>query len=76
MVDWIVRPTSSNSGRAAIPCRIPSPFTRYWPRIPEPDQSLPIEYRNRGIRVGDVGLMTEDCGFDFLFNVHTKLIIR
>ncbi|KAF9022061.1 hypothetical protein BDZ89DRAFT_926251, partial [Hymenopellis radicata] len=38
--------------------------------IPEPDQSLPAEYRCRGVSIGDVGLMTEDGGFDFLYNIH------
>ncbi|PBK66329.1 hypothetical protein ARMSODRAFT_890651 [Armillaria solidipes] len=37
--------------------------------IPEPDYSLPDAYRDKGVSVGDLGILTEDGGFDFLFNV-------
>ncbi|KAK1230341.1 SCF ubiquitin ligase complex subunit cdc4 [Marasmius sp. AFHP31] len=37
--------------------------------VPEPNGDLPPEYRTTGIRVGDVGLVTADGCFDFLFNV-------
>ncbi|KAK0194033.1 hypothetical protein F5146DRAFT_416112 [Armillaria mellea] len=37
--------------------------------IPEPDPNLPDEYRNKGVSVGDLGILTDDGGFDFLFNV-------
>ena len=30
---------------------------------------LPIPYRAQGVRVGDVGIFTENGGYDFLFNV-------
>ncbi|KAJ8080921.1 hypothetical protein PM082_017756 [Marasmius tenuissimus] len=36
---------------------------------PEPNADLPLEYRTSGIRVGDIGLVTSDGRFDFLFNV-------
>jgi hypothetical protein len=37
--------------------------------IPQSNMVLPIPYRSRGARVGDVGILTEDGGFDFLFNI-------
>ncbi|PBK66352.1 hypothetical protein ARMSODRAFT_856095, partial [Armillaria solidipes] len=37
--------------------------------IPEPDYSLPDAYRDKGVSVGDLGILTEDGGFDFLFNI-------
>ncbi|KAF9016264.1 hypothetical protein BDZ89DRAFT_1045891 [Hymenopellis radicata] len=40
--------------------------------IPDPDENLPEAYRKDGINIGDVGLLTEDGGFDFLFNVHAS----
>ncbi|KAF9022897.1 hypothetical protein BDZ89DRAFT_956163, partial [Hymenopellis radicata] len=40
--------------------------------IPDPDENLPEAYRKDGISIGDVGLLTVDGGFDFLFNVHAS----
>jgi hypothetical protein len=37
--------------------------------IPGPSKHLPMEYRRRGISIGDVGIMTAFGGFDFLFNI-------
>jgi hypothetical protein len=37
--------------------------------IPEP-QSLPEEYRTRGASIGDVGSVTPEGAFDFLFNIY------
>ncbi|KAK0445322.1 uncharacterized protein EV420DRAFT_972287 [Desarmillaria tabescens] len=37
-------------------------------RIPEPDYSLCSAYVERGICVGDVGIIRDDGGFDFIFN--------
>ncbi len=37
--------------------------------IPESDDNLPDVYRNKGVSVGDLGILTDDGGFDFLFNV-------
>ncbi|KAF5313294.1 hypothetical protein D9619_002338 [Psilocybe cf. subviscida] len=37
--------------------------------IPSPNTSLPPEYRYSGVSIGDVGVLTPDGGFDFIFNV-------
>ena len=37
--------------------------------VPEPDRQLPIAYQRMGIRIGDVGVITPDGGFSFLFNI-------
>ncbi|KAF5324403.1 hypothetical protein D9619_011261 [Psilocybe cf. subviscida] len=37
--------------------------------IPSPDRSLPSLNRTLGISVGDVGVLTPEGGFDFLFNI-------
>ncbi|CAA7263331.1 unnamed protein product [Cyclocybe aegerita] len=36
---------------------------------PAPDRRRPLEYRREGIRIGDVGFITEDLGFFFVFNI-------
>ncbi|KAK0188409.1 hypothetical protein F5146DRAFT_1202665 [Armillaria mellea] len=36
--------------------------------IPKPDGHLPEAYRGKGVRVGDVGILRNDGGFDYLFN--------
>jgi len=40
----------------------------FW--TPEPDANLPEAYRERGLSIGDLGLLTDDGGFDYLFNIH------
>ncbi|KAJ7595131.1 hypothetical protein C8J56DRAFT_1124062 [Mycena floridula] len=37
--------------------------------IPEPPSNLPEAYRSNGIRVGDLVCLTEDGGYDYLFNI-------
>ncbi|KAF8838555.1 hypothetical protein BDN67DRAFT_907095 [Paxillus ammoniavirescens] len=37
--------------------------------LPEPDNSLPENYRNDGLRIGDVGVVAEDGSFDVFFNI-------
>jgi hypothetical protein len=36
--------------------------------IPSPLGGLPAAYRRKGVRVGDVGVITANGAFDFLFN--------
>ncbi len=36
--------------------------------IPEPDGRLPEAYRGKGVGIGDVGILRNDGGFDYLFN--------
>lgn len=37
---------------------------------PDPNANLPEVYTKRGISIGDLGILTDDGGFDYLFNIH------
>lgn len=37
--------------------------------IPSPNLSLPVHNRHTGVMVGDLGIITPEGGFDFLFNI-------
>ncbi|KIK80048.1 hypothetical protein PAXRUDRAFT_50392, partial [Paxillus rubicundulus Ve08.2h10] len=37
--------------------------------LPEPDSSLPEDYRSDGLRIGDVCVVAEDGSFDVFFNI-------
>ncbi|KAF8176678.1 hypothetical protein K438DRAFT_1607382 [Mycena galopus ATCC 62051] len=38
--------------------------------VPDPQVNLPVEYRNRGVAIGDVGRITPEGSFDFFFNIY------
>lgn len=37
--------------------------------LPEPYDDLPAEYKETGVAIGDVGTITSDGAFDFVFNI-------
>ncbi|KIJ12516.1 hypothetical protein PAXINDRAFT_49154, partial [Paxillus involutus ATCC 200175] len=49
---------------------IPRDSTRGYPLwYPEPDDNLPEPCRDEGLRIGDIGIVTERGTFDILFNI-------
>ncbi|KZP19478.1 hypothetical protein FIBSPDRAFT_561886 [Athelia psychrophila] len=42
---------------------------RYPMYYPEPLDNLPLEYRRRGVGIGDVGIIKPDGSFEFAFNI-------
>lgn len=55
---------SENYARCLFPKGHGYPF---W--VPKPNDSLSQEYRDRGLDIGDVGIITPRGQFDFLFNI-------
>lgn len=39
----------------------------FW--VPEIDQSLPLPYRQSGMKQGDLIILNDDGGYDYLFNI-------
>ncbi|KAK0485589.1 hypothetical protein EDD18DRAFT_1039609, partial [Armillaria luteobubalina] len=39
----------------------------FW--YPEPDSSAPEEFKKRGVCPGDIRIINNDGGFDFLFSI-------
>jgi hypothetical protein len=37
--------------------------------LPDSFANLPSDYRDKGVRIGDLGIITSDGGFDFVFNI-------
>ncbi|KAM6499185.1 hypothetical protein JOM56_004693 [Amanita muscaria] len=52
--------------RSMLNCQCTAGYPLYEPR---PDCDPSAEYWKKGVRIGDVGIVTEDGIFDFIFNV-------
>lgn len=69
-----------NNGVQASTEERESPIARYQRHLlverhgsplwsPQPHRRLPLSYRQKGISVGDIGVITPQGSFDFLFNI-------
>ncbi|KAF5375984.1 hypothetical protein D9757_008825 [Collybiopsis confluens] len=63
------RPNHSSLVESELYARLLLPRKKGYPLWrPKPDERLPEECRREGVRIGDVGILNELGGFDFLFN--------
>ncbi|PBK99984.1 hypothetical protein ARMGADRAFT_525887 [Armillaria gallica] len=63
-----MKSSKSKSSREIYTCLLLQKEHGYPLWIPEPDGQLPEAYRGKGVGVGDVGILRNDGGFDYLFN--------
>jgi hypothetical protein len=77
--EFLVHFTQSSIGQASTEER-ESPIARYQRHLllerhgsplwsPQPHRRLPLSYRQKGVSVGDVGVITPQGSFDFLFSI-------
>lgn len=78
------RPDSTFESAAAATSTVP-PVSEMYSRVmqwyrqgyplysPGPGSDLPLEYRKKGVGIGDVGVITPDGAFHFFFNVDAFL---
>ncbi|KAJ7592759.1 hypothetical protein C8J56DRAFT_780504, partial [Mycena floridula] len=59
-----VSPAHQTYARLLLPHRCGYPL---W--IPESDSNLPAAYKEEGVRIGDLGYLSDDGGFNYLFNI-------
>jgi hypothetical protein len=61
---------ATNQGYAEVYVRHLLPKKCGFPLwVPKPHPNLPEEYRRKGVDIGDVGIVTSNGVFDFLFNI-------
>ncbi|KAE9404218.1 hypothetical protein BT96DRAFT_916987 [Gymnopus androsaceus JB14] len=60
---------SSSLVESEIYARLLLPRKKGYPLWkPKADERLPEEYRRMGVRIGDIGILNDSGGFDYLFN--------